>query len=177
MGWRDNYNARRNKSGIRRRGRGPIDNDEAILRWMVSLCKLTENDCWEWGGSKCKAGYGVIFYKGRQWRATRLMLRCVGRELADELHACHSCDNPSCVNPAHLFAGNDAANQMDKRLKGRIRTGNNLSKEIYERILSFKGKLGPTKVARQLGVSYDTVAATWKRPNFLMNCQGNPLTA
>lgn len=43
----------------------------------------------------------------------------MGGSLAPGVFACHHCDNPKCVNPNHLFAGDAASNMQDKCKKGR----------------------------------------------------------
>lgn len=79
------------------------------------------DSCWLWAGDKGNTGYGRFWYKGRNVQATRLALMLVNRSLGDGQIACHICDNPPCVNPAHLFAGTRSDNMQDCLSKGRFR--------------------------------------------------------
>jgi hypothetical protein len=78
-----------------------------------------ENECWEWQGSKTQAGYGNIILDGKVHYAHRLSLEFSGEVIPPRYHACHKCDNPSCVNPNHLFVGSPRENMLDKVSKGR----------------------------------------------------------
>lgn len=78
--------------------------------------------CWPWlGGVRRKTqGYGRAFIGSRGISAHRLALILSGGEPADDdLLACHSCDNPPCCNPAHLWWGTNADNTQDCVDKGR----------------------------------------------------------
>ena len=78
------------------------------------------DECWEWQGASDADGYGFIKRKdGVQLRAHRVSFEIHHRNLEDGEMVCHDCDNPPCVNPAHLFAGNNSANMKDMCAKGR----------------------------------------------------------
>lgn len=80
------------------------------------------DDCWEWTGAKAGRGYGKIFRNGRLENAHHLVLAAkLGRNLTPGMFACHHCDNPSCVNPEHLFEGTASDNMLDASAKGRVR--------------------------------------------------------
>lgn len=78
-----------------------------------------QDKCWEWQGSKTQAGYGLIYWYGKLQYAHRLSLQFIGQAIPDRYHVCHKCDNPSCVNPNHLFVGSPRDNMQDKVSKGR----------------------------------------------------------
>lgn len=79
--------------------------------------------CWPWTGSSKPGGYGRIRLTGAargMRRATHLSIEIeTGLPFPKGKLACHHCDNPSCVNPAHLFLGSHADNVADKEAKGR----------------------------------------------------------
>jgi hypothetical protein len=77
--------------------------------------------CWPWTGGHSRAGYGFIWRNGRNVPATHVALDLAGRTLAPGMESCHTCDNPPCVNPAHLFEGTTAVNAQDREAKGRGR--------------------------------------------------------
>lgn len=75
------------------------------------------DECWLWTSYNSK-GYGQITYKQVVYRATRLSLMIHGVD-PGKLFACHKCDNPTCVNPAHLFLGTANDNTRDRVRKWR----------------------------------------------------------
>lgn len=77
--------------------------------------------CWMWLGGRSDEGYGRVKIGGRRYVASRIAYLLIRGEVPDDLNVCHTCDNPGCVNPAHLFLGDDAANHRDRDAKGRGR--------------------------------------------------------
>lgn len=79
----------------------------------------SENECWNWKKSTADwRGYGQTHFQGKHIRAHRLIFKLThGGYLPPAVM--HSCDNPSCCNPAHLIAGTNGLNNKDRALKGR----------------------------------------------------------
>lgn len=83
--------------------------------------------CWIWTGSRLHYGHGAFAPDGRVPRCTpahRWLYQYVnGVVLPPHINVNHHCDNPPCVNPAHLYAGTQADNVRDMVRRGRARNG------------------------------------------------------
>jgi len=90
---------------------------EDLSRFIGKL-KETPNGCWEYQGGKHKDGYGLFFLGWKSHLAHRVSFELFKGPLGD-LQALHSCDNPPCCNPRHLFAGTHQDNMKDRDAKGR----------------------------------------------------------
>lgn len=75
--------------------------------------------CWIWTATKNRQGYGRIRSSGKTARAHRISWELANGPIPDGMDILHRCDNPACVNPAHLFLGTDDDNMRDKENKGR----------------------------------------------------------
>lgn len=81
-------------------------------------------ECWVWLGTKLEKGYGTF-------RINSPRRKVLAHRFSFELHfgapskpqICHSCDNPSCVRPSHLWNGTNADNVADMVEKGRVQKG------------------------------------------------------
>jgi len=83
---------------------------------VLENVEKTKEDCWEWQGAKTKAGYGITRHDGEICYTHRIILQSHGEGFSeDKEFACHKCDNPSCVNPEHLYAGNHTDNMEDAK--------------------------------------------------------------
>lgn len=80
------------------------------------------DDCWLWTGKRMWQGYGMV-WDGRTRRAHRVAYELENGRIPAGMLVLHSCDNPPCVKPAHLFLGTQQDNMDDKVAKGRAATG------------------------------------------------------
>ena len=77
------------------------------------------DQCWLWLAGKNKDGYGKVKIHGRSLQAHRVSWEIHHGPIPAGLNVLHRCDNPACVNPAHLFVGTALDNNRDRDAKGR----------------------------------------------------------
>ena len=128
--------------------------------------------CWEWQAAvfKERMGYGAFMFNGKTVRANRFAWFATHGAWPDGF-VLHSCDNPKCVKPEHLFLGTAADNVADMRAKGRARNakgeGHGKAKltESLVREVRRRCRSGEThnSVALSLGVSKSTVSHAVQR--------------
>jgi len=82
--------------------------------------------CWEWTKGKITKGYGHICIKTKTYKVHRISAHIfLGFDIHSKKCICHTCDNPSCFNPEHLWIGTYSENMLDmyKKSRGRNQYG------------------------------------------------------
>ena len=102
------------------------DSPKDIILQNVTIDKDT--GCWEWGMGKDTCGYGQVRFNGKKVHASRISFVYLSKPhdlmaLPAGMCVCHTCDNPGCVNPSHLWLGTASDNMRDMVLKGRSLKG------------------------------------------------------
>lgn len=106
----------------------PVRPDATLLErlentgWVEVVRQPALGACWEWQGGRTPKGYGQCSVGGGRTRgAHRVAFEVWNEEIAAGNVVCHRCDNPPCINPAHLFQGSHSDNFRDMQAKGRDR--------------------------------------------------------
>lgn len=131
--------------------------------------------CWVWTAAKTKQGYGQFGYKGIMTGAHRVSYELYKGPITEGLFVLHRCDNPSCVNPDHLYLGTNSDNTRDLKERGNVKRSKGVNhhnavfteetlaklKEMYatgkytHRGLAFKFRVSKTSVSYALkGLTY-----------------------
>ncbi|MEG4047509.1 HNH endonuclease [Microcoleus sp. Pol17_C1] len=149
------------------------DNFTTVLPGFLG--EIQDNGCIIFQGSKDGQGYGRYWKNGKSKSVTRAVLaEKLGCEIPTSIDACHTCDNPSCINPEHLWGGTRTQNSLDASKKGRTQGKSHpLSKAKldWEKVREIRQKLAAGErvkdVAQEYGVGRKTIHdikyhVTWK---------------
>ena len=143
-------------------------------RFLSGFIKNGEDECWEWVKTRDKDGYGNLTDHDFNVKAHRFSIKYFNGLDPKGFHVCHTCDNPSCVNPKHLFIGTARDNVCDMLIKSRdamVGSRNNKAKlkesDVESILLS---NAGVAELALLYGVSASTIfriksRKLWKHVN------------
>lgn len=154
-----------------------------VDRWQRFWSRIEKTDtCWLWTGSTNSGGYGSMWFFGGLRGAHRLMLFWMGKlshpaYIGDGSNdvVLHSCDNPRCVNPAHLSVGTNTQNQKEayaRRLRTPHRGSSHKNSKLTDeqvreiRRLYDSGQMLQIPLSEKYGVSQVTISLIVRRRTY-----------
>lgn len=145
-----------------------LSQEQKLEKLKLSFEKnvIRQEGCWGWKGRVDKANYGIMTCNSNigPTRAPRASYIIHKGPIAEGLMVCHSCDNPICTNPDHLWLGTSRDNDNDRVFKGRQAKGskNGSSKLCEEKVKEIKQMLKDgfknVFISEKYGVSRDTIS-------------------
>jgi hypothetical protein len=129
---------------------------QAVASIREPLATRMPNGCLIYNGHKNSRGYGRLTARGRHRPAHTFSWEVAnGRPMPKGYHGCHNCpdgDNPSCVEPSHIWPGTDADNNADKAQKGRAIMGGRSrgSKLTDQDVVSIRSRYSQNLTTQQM---------------------------
>ena len=136
--------------------------ERVIAFWNKVAVTADDNQCWLWLARCNKQGYGLFRIFNNMVSSHRVAWMYPDYVIPDGMFILHSCDNPSCCNPKHLFLGTHQDNMEDmkrkgrqKSIKGQLHKGAKLSDDqvIEIRNLYATGTISQEKLGYRFGIS------------------------
>jgi predicted XRE-type DNA-binding protein len=148
-------------------------------RFLSKVKRGRPNDCWEWQGTRMYKGYGHIAVRRKFYRAHRVAWVLHHRQrIPKGMFVCHTCDNPPCCNPAHLFLGTNVDNMQDMLSKGRQAAKLTENHVRWIRKLATRKGITQTRIARLFGVSQTAIShiihrKLWRQTKTALHAAGS----
>lgn len=133
-----------------------------INRFWSNVGRKDSDDCWPWTRSRNKDGYGRFRLNGKTEQAHRVVWTLSNGSIPELFEGLptqilHSCDNPPCCNPRHLFPGNRLTNMADSAAKGRS-AGFTRKGELHPKVLIANFQAKEIKERHQKGETLNQIA-------------------
>ena len=96
-----------------------VISEEFIRIFWKCVDKRGPDECWNWVKGVHHSGYGICCIDRKSCIASRVSYKIANGNIPDGMWVLHTCDNKKCVNPNHLWLGNNSDNQKDSYRKGR----------------------------------------------------------
>lgn len=148
----------------------PILTESDIKRFWSKVDKRGPDDCWEWTAFTNPGGYGMFGIDKSVYLAHRISL-AISEGDPGKLNSNHTCDKPSCVNPAHLWAGTQQEGMTDMITKNRQihANGENASRAILTEkdvLEILKSSLTHHELAAKYGISIGGISSIFRNKNW-----------
>jgi len=136
-------------------------------RFWSKINQVENDECWEWRGATSSDGYGQFFLRGETLYAHRVMYQEYRSGNPDGQMVLHHCDNPTCVNPNHLYLGDQSDNMQDAVKRDRLvipgprEGGTKLTEEDVSYIKWYLRNTGRVQknIGEQFGVTQETISS------------------
>ena len=131
---------------------------EFLDRFWKKVDRSNPEGCWIWMGSKNTDGYGNFWDKNQKrcLKAHRFSYSLAHDDLTPDIQVLHHCDTPDCVNPEHLYLGDQKKNMVDAASRGRMNPGEKRSNAILT-----EDSVRKLRADREAGMAYGALAAKY----------------
>ena len=144
--------------------------DQFLKRFWKNVCKDKDSGCWIWEGCKNCGGYGTFSVNNGLQLAHRISYYIHYKELPKFPYCVlHKCNNPSCVNPDHLYKGTNKDNKRDQIEKDGLRSGGQQKKLSEEDIQAVKYLAAEGMFQRNIAKIFNV--SQWNIWNILNNIE------